>query len=330
VQFGPFGLLFNTIGDTWEDSSGISGANVADGLRIAFNLSSLADLRFQGVWVRIVGGLGSFSYPSGEDAYGADVNVRLMEGLRLGVYYVGNTIASPGSVAFAGTPGTFNNLYHLYNPGGGSLNPGAAFGTAAFTSGLGGLRCISTISAAAPPPAGFSGGIQCPAQGNGWGAYVQWDALPGIHLDVEAAQWSDQTTGGGTDNGFQAVATWDLGTLLDFKGVTVTTGYQYYGPNFYPPYGAAESDIFSRDVLYPGNAQGFLVTAAWVINPTFTVAGGYLTGNHVNNSQTFQEWDASVSVNLAPNSRVTFRYADLVINGIDQLNLYRAQFDYRF
>jgi hypothetical protein len=277
----------------------------------------VADLRFQGVYVRVAGNLGALSYPSGEDMYGADVNVKLFEGLRLGVYYVGNTISQAGSAPFGG-PSPFGVLYHLYGPGGGSKNPTGG-GTTAFTSGAGGLRCLTG-----------GAGTNCPALGNGWGAYVQYDVLPGIHLDVEAAQWSDTTPNGGTDNGFQAVATFDLGTLLDWKGVTVTTGYQYYGPNFYPPYGAAEADIFGWDVLYPGNAQGFTASAAWVINPTFTVAATYLTGQTVSNSQSFYELDASLAINLAPNSKITFRYRDLSMNGTDQQNVYRAQFDYRF
>jgi hypothetical protein len=318
VQFGPFGLLLNTGGDTWTDSTAGSGVNSADGIRIALSLSNVSDLKFQAVWVRIAGNTGSFTYPSGEDMYGGDVNVKLFEGFRLGVYYVANTINNAGSATFTG-PSPFGNLYHLYGPGSGSVNPGAVSTTPAFTAGLGGLRCIASAT-----------GINCPALGNGWGAYVTWDILPGIHFDLEAAQWSDSTSGGGTDNGFNAVVTWDLGTLLDWKGVTLTTGYQYYGPNFYPPYGAPEPDIFASDVIYPGNAQGFTVTAAWVINPTFTVFGNYLTGNSVNNSQPFLEWNAGVAINLAPNSRLTVQYRDIVINGIDQLNFYRAQFDYRF
>ncbi len=323
VQFGPFGLLFNTSGNTWEDSTSDSGANVADGLRVALKLSNLADLQVQGVWVRIAGNTGSFSYPSGEDAYGIDANVKLMEGLRFGAYYVGNSINQAGSSAFTG-PAPFGVLYHLYFPGaGGSLNPGAPFGTAAFSSGAGGNRCIVV-------PGAGTGGIQCPALGNGWGAYVGWDAWPGIHLDLEAAQWSDSTLGGGTDDAYNAVVTWDLGTLLDWKGVIVTTGYQFSGTNFYPPYGAAELDIWGGDFIYPGNAQGLTVTASWVINPTWTVYGDYTTGNHVSTSQAIQEYEFGVVVNLAPNSKVTFKYRDLTLNGTDQYNIYRAQFDYRF
>jgi hypothetical protein len=317
VQFGPFGLLFNTGGNTWEDSTSNSGANVADGLWVSLNLANVGDLRFQGAFVRIAGNLGALSYASGEDAYGADVNIRLFEGFRLGVYYVGNTISQAGSAAFAATS-PFGVLYHLYFPGSGAaLNPGVA--GAAFTSGAGGLRCLTSAT-----------GINCPALGNGWGAYAQWDVFPGIHLDVEAAQWSDATPNGRTDSGFQALATWDLATLLDWKGVTMTTGYQYYGPNFYPPYGAAEADIFGFDSLFPGNAQGFTATLAWVINPTFSVYLNWLTGNTVSNSQTFQEWESGVVINLAPNSKITFLYRDLAMNGTDQQNLYRAQFDYNF
>ena len=319
AQFGPFGLLFNTTGNTWEDSTQDSGANVADGIRVALHLASVADLQFQGIWVRIAGGTGSFTFPSGEDAYGGDLNVKVMEGLRLGVYYVGNSIsqAGPGG-PFAG-PAPFGVLYHLYFPGaGGSLNPGSPLGTAAFTAGTNG-RCIATAT-----------GIQCPALGTGWGAYVQWDAIPGIHVDVEASQWTDQTPGGGTDSGAQAVVTFDLGTLVDVKGLVLTGGYLYYGPNFYPPYGAAEADIFGWDVLYPGNAQGVVATGSWAINSTFTVYVDWLSGNHVSTSQGFQEWEAGVVVNIAPNSKVTLKYRDLTINGTDQQNVYRAQFDYKF
>jgi hypothetical protein len=321
IHFGPFGLLMNTSGGTYSDS--VSGFRSIDGLRIALSLSKVSDLRLQGVWSRVVGATGPFTYPSGEDMYGADVNVKLFEGFRLGAYYVGNTIAQAGSSPFTG-PSPLGVLYHLYGPRGGSLNPGAAVGTPPFTAGLGGLRCITTTGSSAVA------GINCPALGNGWGAYVNWDIRPGIHLDVEAAQWSDTTLGGGTDSGYNAVVTWNLARLVGWKGVIVTTGYQYYGPNFYPPYGAPEPDFFAHDVFYPGNAQGFAATSSWAINPTFTVFANYLTGNHVNNSQPFLEWNAGVAVNLAPNSRITFQYRDIVINGTDQLNFYRAQFDYRF
>ena len=317
VQFGPFGLLFNTDTYTWRDSTADSGANAVDGVRVALRLSSLADLQFQGVWVRLNGGLGSFTYPSGEDAYGADVNVKLFQGFRLGAYYVANTIsqAGPGGAFTGASP--FGVLYHLYGPSG-SMNPGVA--GAAFTSGAGGYRCLTSAT-----------GINCPAQGNGWGAYAIWDALPGIHLDVEAAQWSDTTPNGGTDDGFYALSTFDLGKLLGWKGVVVTAGYQFYGANFYPPYGNTDWDIATGlDNIYPGNAQGFTASGTWAISPTFTVFANYLTGNHVSNSQSLLEWQAGVTIRLAPNASVLFKYRDLSINGTDQVNVYRAEFNYRF
>jgi hypothetical protein len=321
VQFGPFGLLLNTGGDTWEDSTNDSGNNSVDGIRMALHLASIADLQLQALWVRVTGnggvtGSGAFSFPSGEDMYGGDVNIKIFEGFRVGVYYVGNAISNAGSSPFTG-PSPFGTLYHLYGPGGGSINPGAVSTTPQFGSGLGGLRCIASAT-----------GINCPALGNGWGAYVMWDILPGIHLDVEAAQWNDQTPGGGNDSGANVVATFDLGTLVDLKGLTFTAGYSYYGPNFYSPYGAAESDIFGYDGMYPGNAQGFTGTVAWSINPTFTVFANYFTGNSVNNSQPETELDTGIAITIAPRTRVTLRYRDVTVNGIDQLNFYRAQFDY--
>jgi len=49
VQFGPFGLLMNTAGDTWSDATGDNGENFADGLRVSVHLADLADLQFQAV-----------------------------------------------------------------------------------------------------------------------------------------------------------------------------------------------------------------------------------------------------------------------------------------
>src|SRR6202022_1498884 len=67
---------------------------------------------------------------------------------------------------------------------------------------------------------------------------VPGEIVKGIHLDGEWAQWHDSVLGG-TDSGFQAVVTWDLGSLFKVgHDLMVSTGYQYYGPNFYPPYGA--------------------------------------------------------------------------------------------
>jgi hypothetical protein len=126
VQFGPFGLLMNTAGDTWEDATGNSGYNSADGIRVAVNLPGVADLHFQAVAIRIIGNIGAFSYASGEDAFGVDANAEIIKGLRVGVDYVGNSIAQSGSDTFSQHPGALSFLYHVYGPGGGSVNPATA------------------------------------------------------------------------------------------------------------------------------------------------------------------------------------------------------------
>ena len=309
VQFGPFGLLFNTGGDTWEDSTADSGVNVADGLRAVVHLSNLSDLQIQAVLIRVLGNIGSLSFPSGEDVWGVDASVKIFQGFRLGAYYVANTIANAGSSSFT-SPAPLGILFHLYGPGGGSLNPVTA-------------RC----------PVG-PGGIQCPAGGNGWGAYIQWDVIPGIHLDVEAAQWSDTVTAGApSDSGANATATWNLNQLLGIlpgHNLIVTTGYAFYGANFYPPYGAAELDSFGWDVIYPGNAQGFTATANFTIGGGVSVYADWLTGNNVTNGQSLQEWEAGVVYSFAPNAKITLKYRDLQIAGVDQMNVYRAQVDYSF
>jgi len=309
VQFGPFGLLFNTGGDTWEDSTFDSGFNFADGLRVAVHLASLADLQIQAAWVRIAGNIGSLSFPSGEDAYGVDANIQLMEGLRLGGYYVGNQIGNFGSSAFTQPAGATSIFYHVYGPGGGSKNPSTA-------------RCTTVAGS----------GITCPASGNGYGAYVMWDVMPGIHLDAEGATWNDSVFGT-NDSGANVTATWDLSTLLNVCcSLTASTGYAFYGVNFYPPYGAAEADITGDfwDALYPGNAQGFTVDVSMKPWAGWTIYVNYLTGNNVSNSMTFTSWAAGVSYAWSANAKVTFKYRDLSQGNVDQANVIRAQIDYSF
>jgi len=308
LQFGPFGLLFNTGGDTWEDSTGDSGNNAADGLWVGVHLSGLADLQAQAVWVRIVGNTGSLSYPSGEDAYGVDANIQLMEGLRLGAYYVGNQIGNFGTSSSNFQPaGAPSILFHVYGPSGPSLNPATG-------------RC----------PAVAGTGFTCPALGNGWGAYAQWDVMSGIHLDVEAAQWLDRVLGG-TDSGYQANAAWDLSNVFHICcSLTVNTGYAYFGPNFYTPYGAAEIDINLFDYLYPGNAQGFTATASIKPVKDWTISAQYLTGNNVSNQMTITSWEAKVAYAWSANAKITFKYGDLTMGGVDQANTYKAEITYSF
>jgi S-layer family protein len=309
VQFGPFGLLFNTQPDTWADTTGNSNFNVADGLRVALHLSNLADLQVQAVATRIVGNTGGFSYASGEDAYGVDANVQLARGLRAGAYYVWNSIGQFGSSPFAPVAGAPSVLYHVYGPAGGSVNPVTANCSAA----SGGVK-----------------GIACPALGSGFGAYTTWDIAPGIHLDAEGAEWTDGVLGG-SDFGYNALVTWDLGSRLHVgHSLIVTTGYQSYGQNFYPPYGLTDADFCCWDALYPGNYQAFTATASFSPFRNGTVYAIYIPGAFASNGQGFLEYEVGLRYVFAPNASVVFKYRDLSIAGVEQQNVYRAQVDYKF
>jgi len=240
VQFGPFGLVMNTGAQIWRDSTLNSNANVVDGLAVFSRWPRLADLQVQGLIARIVGGVGGSTYFSGEDAYGIDANVQAIKGLRIGGSYVSNNFTNPSGIPTAvGVPSA---LYHLYGPGG-ALNP-------------------ATPNCPAVPITGgaTTGGIRCPAQGSGWSGYVQWDVLPGIHFDGEYAGWNDAVLGG-TDNGYQVNARFDLAKLMDIHQLfTVDLGYLNFGQNFYPPYGAPIADQYfaMNQNFWPGNEQGFL------------------------------------------------------------------------
>ena len=312
VQFGPFGLLMNTGSKPWEDSTGDSGHNVVDGLRAAAHVASLADLQVQGMIARVIGNIGSLSYPSGEDAWGVDANVRVIPGLRIGGYYVGNTIGQNGSAPFTQPAGALSVFYHVYGPGGSAHGPATA-------------NCP-----AVPASALTTGGITCPALGNGYGAYVDWIIIPGITFDGEWAQWNDNVLGG-QDTGFNAVVTWNLGRLLGVgHGLFLTTGYQYYGVNFYPPYGGPVLDPFGDRQLYPGNGQGFTAGVSAVLFGPLSVYFTYFTGNNVSNSQPLQEYEGGFRYRLAPNASVKTLIREMRINGIEQDLLYRAQLDYTF
>jgi hypothetical protein len=294
VQFGPFGLLMNTGGDTWEDSTADSGVNVVDGFYFTSHWADLADLHVQGVIARVNGGTGGGTFVSGEDAYGLDANVGLIPGLRFGANYVANNFT-------AGFPTT-----HLYGPGGGSVNPATA-------------RC----------PAGV-GGIVCPAQGSGWDGYLQWDAVPGIHVDGEYASWNDSVNSS-SDNGWQVNVTADLGTMLGVgHKLSAQVGYLNYGVNFYPPYGAAEADIAMNDSIYPGNAQGITAQLSFSPIDNWTVYGVGFFGNDVSGGRTENEYEAGVVYNFAPSAKITFKVRSLTMSSVEQFLLYRAQLDYSF
>ncbi len=316
VQFGPFGLLMNTSGDTWEDATGDSGMNVVDGIYLTGHWESLADLRVQAVLARVFGNesiTGATNFAGGEDAFGVDANVQVISGLRVGGYYVSNNF--PAGASGPSVLGATNALWHVYGPGGGSLNP--------VTS-----NCPAVL---VPTPSGGTvKGIQCAAQGNGWGGYVQWDAFPGVHLDGEYASWSDSVHSL-SDNGWQVNTVWDVGSLTGIgHNFKVQVGYLNYGANFYPPYGAAEADIAMNDSLYPGNAQGLTAQLGFDPIQGWTIYGVGFFGNSVSNGQSLQEWEAGVVYNFAPSSKITFKVRDLRIAGVEQFLLYRAQLDYSF
>jgi len=334
IQFGPFGLVFNTSGDTWEDSTFDSGFNVADGIWGQYNNPNWLDLHLQAVWVRVVGNIGAFSYGSGEDTYGVDLNVAVIPGLRVGGYYVGNTLSNSGSTAFTQPNGNFTpnpaiapNLWHVYGPGSGALNPVTPRCPQIAPAGA----AVPNLTPGGPAPAGSPSGIMCPAAGDGYGGYLQWDVIPGIHFDGEIAWWNDTTSGGGTDYGYQVAATANLQQLLNIGfPLTVSAGWLYYGQNFYTPYGAAEADIWGWDVLLPGNSEG--LTGSISITPIakWTIYGIGTFGNFISNGSSFTEWEAGIVYQFATNASVVFKYRDLIMSNIDQMNVYRAQVDYHF
>ncbi len=306
VQFGPFGLLFNSTGDTWSDSTNESGANIVDGLAMFGNWSSLADLKIQAIIARVNGGLGGSSFIAGEDAYGVDANVQLMPGLRLGGYYVSNNFTAGGPPA-AASPASLGPLYHVYGPGSGSMNP---------------------VTSHCPVQAGA--GIQCPASGSGGGGYVGWDIFPGLHFDGEYAVWNDAVLGG-NDSGYQVNFTLDLGTLTGIgHNLSLDLGYANFGQNFYPPYGNAEPDSFAFDVIYPGNANGFIGDIFWDPAPNWTLYLWDYSGNFISNGQAIQSYQGGVKYKLAPGATLDLYIRDIKINGIDQATRYRAQITYKF
>jgi hypothetical protein len=120
--------------------------------------------------------------------------------------------------------------------------------------------------------------------------------------------------------------TYLLATLVSAS----TSGYQYYGTNFYSPYGAAELDLFAWDFIYPGNGQGFTATLSVIPWEHVTVYADYLTGQNLSNRMPLTEYEVGVMYNFTPGGSVKVLYRDLTMGGIDQQNTLRAMFDYRF
>ena len=56
----------------------------------------------------------------------------------------------------------------------------------------------------------------------------------------------------------------------------------------------------------------------------------WLSGNTVSDQRTFTSWAAGVSYAWSTNAKITFKYRDLSMGGIDQASVYRAQIDYSF
>jgi hypothetical protein len=310
IQFGPFGLLMNTTGDTWADSTANSGFNIVDGLAVFGEWPDFADLKIQGVITRVVGNTGAKTYFSGEDAFGLDANVLVIPGLRAGAYTVANNIVNPAGIGAAAAPAPNGPLWHLYGPGGGSMNPATA-------------NC----------PVVAGSGIQCPAAGSGLGGYLQWDVVRSVHVDAEVARWNDTVNGSG-DAGYQLNVTLDAGALTKAgHNWQLQIGYLNFGQNFYPPYGGAEADISMADVLYPGNVQGVLVTTTFnpvKDNDAWTLYATFFGGNHVSNGQGVSEYEAGVEYTFAPQAQVVFLVRNLTISGVNQIQLVRTDVNYTF
>ncbi len=125
--------------------------------------------------------------------------------------------------------------------------------------------------------------------------------------------------------------TWDLGELFKVgHDLVLTTGYQYYGVNFYPPYGAAELDLFGWDIVYPGIGQGFTATISFTPWEHWSIYGDFVTGNNVSNTMSLQEYEVGVIYTLSKNSTIRVLYRDHTMGGVDQQNTWRAALNYSF
>ncbi|HEV2282974.1 MAG TPA: S-layer homology domain-containing protein [bacterium] len=307
IQFGPFGLLLNTNSDTYEASTDAAtcGCHLFDGLRLSGNVPAWADFTWQAVVGRIAGPTGGSSYFLGEDAYGADANIRVIPGLRVGAYWVANNINSASTVV-AGAPSA---LYHVYGPVVPMTNPVTG-------------RCLVTTPSTI--------GITCPALGSGGGGYATWDVVPGIKLDGEVASWNDGTAGGGSDSAYFVDAVVDLGAMTGIgHKLALTLSYENAGQNFYAPY-QNDVDYDIAGTVGPGNAQMFTGDLSFDFTDQWGFLGAYETGNNISNGQGITEWRVGVVYRFAPGARIYTRIENQRINGVSQYTLYRSQLDYTF
>jgi hypothetical protein len=319
IQFGPYGLLVNTNSDTYGASAGDTGLHTVDGLRLSGNIPDWADFTWQAAVWRVDGPNGGGTYFLGEDAYGIDANIKIIPGLRLGGYWVANNINSadpqfPSNATSA--------LWHVYgNPSTPMSNPPTA-------------HCPAVGAGVLPASSGgggAQGGIQCPALGSGGGGYVDWDIVPGVHFDVEAAQWNDGVLGG-SDSAYWGGVTFDLGALTGWgHHLSFTLSYEDAGMNFYAPYQAdVDSNIIGS--VGPGNAQLLYAALSLDITDAWSVYGGLYTGSQVSNGQGIQEYTLGVIYHFAPNATLNTFVDVQKINGITQSpeTFYRSQLDYSF
>jgi hypothetical protein len=245
LQFGPYGLILNTNSDTYGASVGNTDLHTVDGLRLSGNIPAALDLNYQVAAWRVTGPNSGTSYFLGEDAYGVDLNIKVIQGLRVGGYYLWNNI-NPASTALpnAGPVPILapSALYHVYgNPSTPLSNPGTA-------------RCPVTPSTPGLPASSgggtSQGGITCPAQGNGYGLYADWDVVPGVHFDVEGAQWNDGVLGG-NDTAYWGGLNIDLGAMTGIgHHFSMQLSYEGAGTNFYAPY---QNDVDSNIIGSVGN-----------------------------------------------------------------------------
>jgi S-layer homology domain len=318
LQFGPYGLLLNTNSDTYGASVGNTDLHTVDGIRVS-GTAPFADLNWQAAAWRVVGPNGGGSYFLGEDAFGIDANIRVIPGVRFGLDGVWNEI----NAADAQFPsGLISALYHAYgNPSTPLSNPP----TAVCPVYAGGTLPASEGGGASQP------GIQCPAQGNGYDAYVDWDIVPGIHFDVEGAQWNDGVVGG-SDTAYWGGFTIDLGALTGVgHHFILTLSYENAGVNFVAPY---QNDVDSNIIgsVGPGNAQLFYAAASFDITDAWNIYGGFYTGSNISNGQGIQEYTLGVIYRFAPSATLNTFVDVQKIGGITQSpeTFYRSQLDYTF
>jgi hypothetical protein len=321
LQFGPQGLLLNTNSDTYGASVGDTDNHFVDGMRLSGSIPSWLDFNWQAAIWRVTGPNGGGAYFLGEDAYGVDANIKIIPGLRIGAYWVANNMnaAMPGAVSVNGP------LWHVYgNPSTPMSNPPTALCPAQVTG--------ATVLPASSGGGGAQGGITCPAQGNGVGGYIDWDIVPGIHLDGEAAQWNNTVAPVTTDNAYWVGVTFDIGSLTGWgHHTTFVLSYENAGVNFVAPYQAdVDGNIIGS--VGPGNAQLLYAALSFDLSDAWNVYGGLYTGSQVSNGQGIQEYTLGVVYRFAPSTTLNTFIDVQKINGVTQApeTFYRTQLDYSF